>query len=157
SVIRRLTESRWLREPLLHFVLIGAVLFAVDYFVVGRSDDPHTIWVDAKVDAEARKVFSDARGRQPNEDELYALRKIWLDNEVLSREGLVLGVDKGDPGIRERVIFKALSVVDSGLKPPQADPKVLREYFEKNRVKYDEPARYDFEEAVLGGETAEAP
>ena len=35
---------------------------------------------------------------------------MWLDNEVLYREGLALQVDKGDPAIRERVIFKALSL-----------------------------------------------
>jgi hypothetical protein len=146
---RRFVWPEWTREPLLHFFVLGALIFAVDYYLVGRADDPRTIYVDAKVDAEARHVFKDARGRDPDEDELYALRKIWLDNEVLYREGLALGVDKGDKTIRERVIFKALSVVEAGLKLPPYDEKLLREWFERNRVRYDEPARYDFQEAVL--------
>jgi hypothetical protein len=154
--IGRLLDSRWLREPLLHFIVLGAVLFGVDQALFSRTDDPRVIAVDAKVDAEARKVFHDARGREPNEDELYALRKVWLDNEVLYREGLALQLDKGDSAIRERVIFKALSMVDAGLKVPPMDEKVLREWFEKNRARYDEPARYDFEEAVLAGENSEA-
>ncbi len=112
--------------------------------------------VDAAVDNQARQVFKAARGHEPDEAELYSLRKIWLDNEVLYREGLALQVDKGDPAIRDRVIFKALSMVDAGLKLPPVDDKVLREWFERNRVKYDEPARYDFEEAVLAGDTSEA-
>jgi parvulin-like peptidyl-prolyl cis-trans isomerase-like protein len=146
----------WAREPLFHFVVLGALLFAADYFIVGRADDPRTIVVDAAVDAEAIKVFKNARGRDPNKDELYALRRVWLDNEVLYREGLALQVDRGDSAIRERVIFKALSVVDSNLKAPPVDEKVLREWFEANRVKYDEPARFDFQEAVLaGGENSE--
>jgi hypothetical protein len=139
---------RWLREPLLHFVVLGAVLFAADDFLASRADDPHTIVVDAAVDAEAIAVFEKARGRAPNEEELYALRRVWLDNEVLYREGLALGLEKGDNAIRERVIFKALSVVDAGLKLPPYDDAVLREWFERNRAKYDEPARYDFQEAV---------
>jgi len=145
-----------LREPLFHFVVLGGLLFAVDHFIVGRADDPRTIVVDAGVDSQARQVFKAARGREPNEEELYALRRVWLDNEVLYREGLALQVDKGDQAIRERVIFKALSVVDANTKLPPFDEKTLREWFERNRAKYDEPARYDFQEAVLLGDASEA-
>ncbi|HZF20500.1 MAG TPA: peptidylprolyl isomerase [Burkholderiales bacterium] len=156
SVARRMAESPWLREPLLHFAVLGALLFAVDGFLVGRADDPRTIFVDSVVDSEAVDVFKKARGRAPNEKELYALRRVWLDNEVLYREGLALGVDKGDTAIRERVIFKMLSVVDAGTRLPPIDDKTLREWFEKNRAKYDEPARFDFQEAVLSGEKSDA-
>ena len=153
---RAATWPNLLREPLLHFLLLGGLLFAIDHFINGRVDDPRTIVVDAAVDNQARQVFKAARGREPNEDELYALRRVWLDNEVLYREGLALGVDKGDNMIRERVIFKALSVVNAGLKLPPVDNRILREWFEKNRAKYDEPARYDFQEALLAGERSEA-
>ena len=156
SVTGRMSSSPWLREPLLHFVVLGALLFAVDAILVGRADDPRTIAVGPAVDSQAIDVFKKARGREPNEKELYALRRVWLDNEVLYREGLALGVDKGDATIRERVIFKMLSVVDAGVKLPPLDDKVLREWFEKNRAKYDEPARYDFQEAVLSGEKSDA-
>jgi hypothetical protein len=147
---------KWLREPLLHFVLIGAVLFGLDYFIAGRADDPHTIVVDAAVDAEAKQTFQTSRGREPNAEELRALRQVWLDNEVLYREGLALGLDKGDIAIRERVIFKALSMVDANTKRPDVDEPTVREWFEKNRARYDQPARYDFQEAVLAGESSEA-
>lgn len=156
SSSRRVTSPNWLREPLLHFLLLGGLLFALDYFIFGQADDPRTITVDAAVDGQARQVFKAARDREPNADELYALRRVWLDNEVLYREGLALQVDRGDPAIRERVIFKMLSVVDAGLKLPPIDEKLLREWFEKNRAKYDEPARYDFQEAVLSGDKSEA-
>ena len=74
---------------------------------------------------------------------------VWLDNEVLYREGLALQVDKGDTAIRERVIFKALSVVDANLKLPPSTSKCCATGSRSNRAKYDEPARYDFQEAVL--------
>jgi hypothetical protein len=146
---------RWLREPLLHFVLLGGLLFAIDYFIAGRADDPRTIVVDQSVDAEALQVFREARGREPTQDELYALRRVWLDNEVLYREGLALQMDEGDPAIRDKVIFKALSVINAGLKLPPYDDATLRRWFEQNRDKYDEPARFDFLEAVLVGENSE--
>ncbi|MES2090044.1 MAG: peptidylprolyl isomerase [Pseudomonadota bacterium] len=148
--------SRWLREPLLHFMVLGGLLFAVDHYLISRSDDPRTIMVGAEVDAEARQVFKASRGREPDADELTALRRVWLDNEVLYREGLALQVDKGDTAIRERVIFKALSVVDANTKLPPVDEQVLRTWFESHRAKYDEPPRYDFQEAVLSGDSSEA-
>ena len=147
----------WLREPLLHFIVLGGLLFVVDRILISRTDDPRTIVVGAEVDREAIETFKATRGHDPNPEELAALRRVWLDNEVLYREGLVLQVDKGDPAIRERVIFKALSVIDSNVKVPAADEKVLRAWFESHRDKYDEPARYDFEEAALAGENLEAP
>jgi hypothetical protein len=152
----RMTLPKWMREPLLHFLVLGGLLFAVDHLIAGRADDLRTIVVDAEVDNQARQVFKASRGREPNEEELYALRRVWLDNEVLYREGLALAVDRGDTAIRERVIFKALSVVDANLKAPPFDEKLLREWFENNRTKYDEPARYDFQEAVLSGDNSEA-
>src|ERR1700741_1519209 len=118
---RRRAGTRWLREPLLHFLVLGGLLFALDYLVSGPADDARTMTIDGAVDREARDVFKNARGREPNEDELYALRRVWLDNEVLYREGLALGVDKGDSTIRERVIFKMLSVVEASLKLPPID------------------------------------
>ena len=147
--------AAWLREPLLHFVLLGGLLFGADHWLVGRQDDPRRIVVDAAVDAEARQTFQATRGRAPSADELAALRRIWLDNEVLYRHGLALQVDKGDSAIRERVIFKALSVVDANTKLPPLDDAVLRSWFAQHRTQYDEPARFDFQEAVLGAEATE--
>jgi hypothetical protein len=146
----------WLREPLLHFVVLGGLLFAADHYIAGRADDPRTIVIDAAVDKQARDVFKASRGHDPNAEELAALRRVWLDNEVLYREGLQLQVDRGDTAIRERVIFKALSVIDANTRLPAFDDHSLRAWFEKKRVKYDEPARYDFQEAVLAADNSES-
>src|SRR4051812_25168616 len=146
----------WLREPLLHFLVLGGLLFAVDHFVSGKVDDGHHIIVGADVDSEATETFKAARGRDPNPQELEALHRVWLDNEVLYREGLALQVDKGDPAIRERVIFKALSVIDASVKLPPVDDAVLRRWFEGHRAKYDEPPRFDFDEAMLSGDSSES-
>jgi hypothetical protein len=146
----------WLREPLLHFVLLGGLLFTADHFLMASADDPHTIIISAEVDKEARDTFKAARGQEPDARQLAALRQVWLDNEVLYREGLALRVDRGDITVRERVIFKALNIVEAGLKLPEVDDKTLNAWFEAQRDKYDEPARYDFQEAVLSGDNSEA-
>ena len=147
--------SRWLREPLLHFVVIGGLLFAVDHYIVGSQGDPNVIVIDAAIDKQAQDIFKAASGRAPTEDELYGLRRIWLDNEVLYREGLALRLNEGDRAIKDRVIFKSLSMINAGLKLPEFTDESLRAWFEKNRVKYDDPARFDFQEAVLAGDVNE--
>lgn len=146
----------WLREPLLHFLILGAVLFGIDHLRAAGRDTSHLIVVGEDVDREASTLFEKSRGRAPNADELKALRQVWLDNEVLYREGLAMQVDRGDTAIRERVIFKALSVVDANVKLPEISDADLRVWFEARRAKYDEPARYDFQEAVLPGTPSEA-
>jgi hypothetical protein len=145
-----------MREPLLHFAVLGGLLFGVDLALARRAGDPHTITIGADVDKQAIDVFRQARGREPNADELYALRRVWLDNEVLYREGLALGLDRGDTSIRERIIFKSLSMIEAGIKPPPIDEAALRAWFESHRAKYDEPARLDFEEAVVAGDRSES-
>ncbi|MEO5686797.1 MAG: peptidylprolyl isomerase [Burkholderiaceae bacterium] len=151
-----LARRTWLREPLLHFLVLGAVLFGLDHALVARTDDRHVIVMGSAVDAEARQLFKASRGREPGAAEMAALRKVWLDNEVLYREGMAMQMDKGDSAIRERVIFKALSVVDANVKLPPIDDKVLRGWFDAHRAKYDDPARFDFQEAALAGDTSEA-
>jgi len=153
---QRFVTPAWLREPLLHFAVLGGLLFGVDHFISSKAGDPHTIVIGADVDKQAIDVFRAARGREPNADELFALRRVWLDNEVLYREGLALGLDRGDNSIRERVIFKSLSMIEAGLKLPPVDETQLRAWFESHRAKYDEPARYDFEEAVIVGDRSES-
>jgi hypothetical protein len=148
------TTGRWLHEPLLHFALLGLLLFGIDALMNRGADDQRRIVMNAQVDAEAIALFSKARGRAPSAQELEALRTIWLDNEVLYREGLALQVDRGDPAIRERIIFKALSVVEAGLSKPATEELVVKEWFEANRGRYDQPPRFDFREAVPSGETS---
>jgi hypothetical protein len=72
-----------------------------------RVDDLRTIVVGAD-EREATRAQGRC-GHEPNTAELAALRRVWLDNEVLYREGLASRSIWGDPAIRERVIFKALS------------------------------------------------
>jgi hypothetical protein len=142
----------WLREPLLHFVLAGGLLFAIDAAIEARTVDPNEIVLTAGVEAELRKIHVDEAGREPTAAEMKAMQRRWFDNELLYREGLSMGLDRGDSGIRDRVIFKALSVVDAGLQRPKADEATLRAWFAQHQERYNEPPRVDLFEAVMPGQ-----
>lgn len=149
-------RRRWLREPLLHFLVLGALVFALDAVFIAGRDDASVIVLNAQTDDELRQLFADEHGRAASETELAPLRQRWFDNELLYREGLAMGLDRGDTGIRERVIFKALNVVQANLAPPPADEATLRAWFESQRARYDEPARVDFLEALIPGQPGRA-
>ena len=99
--------------------------------------------------AEARGAFVAGMKREPTDAELKVLTDRWVDNEVLYREGLALGMDKGDQAMKDRVVFKVLTTTQSGLSLPKIDEAGLRSWFESRRERYDLPARFSFEEAVL--------
>jgi hypothetical protein len=149
-------KRSWLSEPLVHFVVLGALVFVLDHMLVARADDPHTIIVSADVNKELVGMFTDSRSRPPTPEELKSLQKVWLDNEVLYREGLANGLDRGDPMLRDRIIFKSMGLIETGIKVRAPDEQVLKSWFEQHRDKYDEVPRISFEEAALSGGNDEA-
>lgn len=141
--------QRALREPLTHFVVLGALIFAADHWVLAVRGDPQEIVITKEAYAEARGAFVAGMKREPTDAELKVLTDRWLDNEVLYREGLALGMDRGDQAMKDRVIFKVLTATQSGLALPKIDEVGLRAWFESRRDRYDLPARLSFEEAVI--------
>ena len=148
-----LTPSTWLqralREPLTHFVVLGALIFAADFLFLSVRGDPQEIVITKETYAEARGAFVAGMKREPTAAELKVLTDRWVDNEVLYREGLALGMDRGDQAMKDRVVFKVLTATQSGLALPKINEEGLREWFESKRDQYDLPARLSFEEAVL--------
>lgn len=106
-----------LRAPLLHFGLVGALLFAAVDLIerpdpigcgVGLGPDPAPDLVE-KILAEATA----RNGRAPTHTELDRLVALELDEERLYREALARGLDVGDPGVEARLIEKMLFLDDA--------------------------------------------
>jgi hypothetical protein len=148
-----ITPDTWLqraiREPLTHFLILGALIFAADALFLSVRGDPQEIVITKETYAEARGAFVAGMNREPTAAELKVLTDRWVDNEVLFREGLALGMDRGDQAMKDRVVFKVLTAAQSGLALPKIDDAGLQKWFESRRDQYDLPARYSFEEAVL--------
>jgi len=141
--------QRTLREPLTHFIVLGALIFAADYVLLSVRGDPQDIVITKETYDQARGAFLAGMKREPSAAELKVLTDRWVDNEVLFREGLALGMDRGDQAMKDRVIFKVLTATQSGLALPKIDEAGLRQWFESRRDQYDLPTRVSFEEAVL--------
>jgi len=98
---------RLFREPLFHFFLIGAALFAA-FAALNRDalQAPTDIVVDNDRVLSLRAQFERAWQRPPTAAELDGLIENWVREEMLYREGLALGFEAEDPVIRRRVVQK---------------------------------------------------
>ena len=136
---------RLLREPLLHFLVGGALLFMLYGIVVDEPEfAPDRIVIDEKRVANLAATFQRTWLRPPTRGELDGLVRDFVDEEILYREGLALGLDRDDLVIRRRLRQK-MEFLHADLaeqeKPAEAE---LAAFLSANRERFQEPARLSF-------------
>ncbi|MBY3088409.1 peptidyl-prolyl cis-trans isomerase [Rhizobium laguerreae] len=116
-----------LREPLLHFLVIGAVLFAVYQWATGDKAAPDEIVVRAGQIASLQAIFSQTWQRPPTGKETQALVDGYIRDEVVYREGVAMGLDRDDAVIRRRIRQKMEFVADltADVQPTEAELKAF--------------------------------
>lgn len=144
-----------LKQPLVQFLFLGAVIFAVDRGVNAGKEDPRRILIDDAKYAEIAGIYQDNQGRAPSEQEMAALTIQWAQNEVLYREARLMGLDKGDEMIRQRLVLKLRNVLFNRVVTEAPTQEVLRAWFEENRDKYDKPETFDLEQFQVGDSDGE--
>lgn len=140
------------REPLLHFLLIGALLFVV--FDLRQGDTttaPDRIVIDRSQIELLSKRFERIRLRPPTDAELRDLIEAQVREEIYYREALALGLDRNDPVVRQRMRTKMDSILEdlSSLKVEDAQ---LRQYLADNAERYRQEARISFRQVFLSAD-----
>ena len=132
---------RLLREPLLHFAAIGAViyiLYGVFTEAIPEADDK-TIVVSAAEIEWMQTTWQQRWNRPPTKEEIDGLVKQYIKETVLYREALTMGLNQHDQVIRRRLAqkleFLAKDLV--ALTPPTEEE--LQEYFAKHQERYEAP------------------
>ncbi len=150
SVNNMFAIQKLLREPLLHFLLIGAGLF----LVYGQMAEP-------EVEAGNRIVISQTdlerlaqtwlrrMGRLPSDEERQVQLESYIREQVLYREARLLGLDQDDIIVRRRLaqkmefLFADLTAID----PP--DDAALARFLEENAESFAIPVRLSFSHVYL--------
>jgi hypothetical protein len=137
---------RLLREPLLHFFVLGALLFSL-YAWLQRDTAraPHEIVVTRGQQQSLALQFLRTRQRAPTPQEQLALIESWVREEVLYREGLAMGLDRDDPVVRRRVGQK-LEFINDGAMPSAPTATDLQAWLEAHPDKYKTQARYTLQQ-----------
>lgn len=133
----------WWREPLVWFLGVGALLFAVDLALnppPANDDTPPPIAVSPEVEEALARAWDEKKGRPLHPDERLAVLTNWVRNEALVREATRLGLDRGDAIIRRRLVQKMEFLVDGQVEVIDPEPAALEAWFAAHADDYVEPA-----------------
>lgn len=141
---------RWLREPLLHFLLIGAVLFMLYRVLNGAGEEaPRSIVVSSsRVDALAEN-FARTWMRPPTTEELQGLVDDYVAEEVYYREAIAMGLDRDDTVIRRRLRQKMEFVTDDVTSAVSATDAQLQAHLDAHPEQFVAPGQVTFQQVFL--------
>lgn len=144
---------RWLRDPLLlAFVLLGAAVFAVDYWAGDRAAERPVVDVTPDQVEQLRARWTAQWGRPPNAAELRELVDEAVEEEVLYREAQRLGLGRDDAIVRRRLAQKLTFLIeDAGDAGPPSEDEIA-EYYAREAERYRRPARTSFDHVFLSGD-----
>ena len=143
--------AAWLREPLLHFLLIGAALFAVDAWLrpaAAPAASTEIVVSEARI-ASLAQNFRRTWQRPPTKEELDGLVESFVKEEVLVREALALGLDRDDAIIRRRLQQKMEFVSEEAAALAQPTDEDLARYLAANADAFRAEARVSFAQVYL--------
>lgn len=138
---------RLLREPLLQFLALGAMLFGL-YGLVGKrsADAPDKIVVSASRIANLGDGFARTWRRPPSEQELQGLIEDYIRDEVFYREGRAAGLDRDDVIVRRRVRQKMEFLAEDVSEPSDAQ---LAAYLASNPDRFRADDHLTFRQVFL--------
>jgi len=149
-----------LKQPLIHFVVIGALLF----FLFSLSDNDDEVVDDSIITVNREELLSymQYQANAFNEEffaqQLYSMdesqRQLLVESyyrqEALYREALAMGMDKGDNDIKLRMVDKLVFLLQGSVPAvPAATEEDLESYYAENADIYRRPVSYSFSHVYI--------
>jgi hypothetical protein len=149
--------KRFLKEPLLHFLVLGALIFgAYAWLDRGVSSATSNAARSVKITADEvvwlKETWTRQWQREPTRDELRGLVTDFLKEELLAREARAMGLDENDTIVRRRLAQKLEFLVQdtSRLVDPSAED--LRRFYNSNPQRFQAAARITFTQLFFSPE-----
>ena len=142
-------RQRWLawfvKEPFVHFVALGVLIFAV-YALLNpnTTSAEHRIEVTAEDLGRLRALAVKQWGRAPDARQMDELVQSFVREEVLYRTAIANGLDRDDVIVRRRLAQKMEFLANDQVRGP--DENELQRYFAAHAKEYLRPATADFEQ-----------
>ena len=138
-----------LREPLLHFLLIGAALFAAyDIQNDDLVENKQIVISEAEIDR-LITLWEKKRQRLPTQDELQGLIEQQIREEVMYREALAMGLDQNDSIVRRRLAQKVEFISADLAALAEPTETQLANYLITNSEKFELPAHVNFVQVYI--------
>lgn len=138
------------REPLVHFLILGAVLLFASNLVNKRtSGDTRKIVITSGQIEHLEDGFVRVHQRPPDPDELKGLIRDYLREEVYYREALALGLDRDDAPIRQRLRQKMEFLSEDIAAQAEPTETQLRSYLNDHPEKFRVDRQFTFSQIYL--------
>lgn len=136
------------KEPLLHFLLIGAILFLI-YGLVNTEQDESEITIDDNLVNELVAKWELKRNRQPTLEEMEGLIDLYIQQEVLYREALLMNLDHNDEIVKRRLAQKMEFISDGLAESLQPTKEMLVAYYDNNKENYNKEPSYTLKQVYF--------
>jgi PPIC-type PPIASE domain len=147
-----------LREPLLHFVVGGAILFAGYSWLNREQADTSGLEPVRIGEGEVRwlkKTWANQWLREPSTQELQGLVTDLVTEELLAREAREMGLDENDTIVRRRLAQKLKFLVEDTSHLVEPTEVELRKYYAANAARFQTVARVSFTQIFFNPEQRE--
>ena len=142
--------KRILKEPLVHFLVLGALLFA-GYGLLNRNGAPAPgrIVISQGQLASMMESFTRTLQRPPTHEEWEGLIRDRVREEVYCREAMALGLDKDDTVIRRRLRQKMEFISDDIAAQAQPTDAELAAYLQAHADQFRVEQQFTFRQLYL--------
>lgn len=137
-----------MREPLIHFLIIGVLLFVVYSLMNNEPDDSENsnhIVISANDINRLAVLWERKWQRPPHQTEIDSLIKQQIREEIMYREALKLGLDQNDTAIRRRLAQKLEFISSDLAKLAEPTDVELQEFLSQHIKKFTLPTKISFE------------
>jgi len=142
--------KKLIREPLVHFLLLGAALFAASNLLsqpgTGRPDE---IFVTQGQIEHLATAFARTWQRPPSEKELEGLLRDYVREEVYYREAMAMGLDRDDTIIRRRLHQKLEFLSNDIIAHVEPSDVDLRAYLDEHALAFRVDEHVSFRHVYL--------
>ncbi len=147
--------QRWLKEPLVHFLIAGALVF---WLLSGRAPNlgERRIVVDERVVGGLVQRFYDSFRRPPGQDEIDGMIRDHVKDQIYYREALSLGLDQSDEVVVRRMRRKMESLAVAEAEAATPSDAELQALLDKDPARYALDPRTSFAQVYLGADTPAA-
>ena len=145
--------KRWLNEPLLHFLVLGALLFGVYSWRHHGGNGVGRVRITANDIAWIKETSARQMGHEPSRDDLRGMVAVFLKEELLGREARALGLDENDLIVRRRLAQKVEFVVEDPSRLTEPTDGDLHRLYEANVGHYQTHASVSFTQAFFNPAT----
>ena len=146
--------KRAVREPLVHFLAIGAALFVLNGFINGPDEGPtgETITISEGRVNQIAESFILLSGRLPTREEVESLVDDFVSEEVGYREAVAMGIDADDTIVRRRMRQKLEFLIEDGAASDQPTQAEMQAWLDKHADQYHLPERRAFRQVLVSAD-----